>query len=127
MAAELKPFTPRTTETIERANRLLAFRDSPAFNELGRICDELVGEARDNQRRFKGWDTQQIVTLAIRVQVAEEFKEQLFVRMAEAITMGVQEAASALNNRAAVEASDKLRDQVLRKVDSAESRVPGSF
>lgn len=90
------------------------------------MCEQLVEEARANQRHFKGWDTQQIVTLAIRVQVAEEFREQLFVRMLEAIQLGVAEAASGLNARAAAESSDKLRDQVLKKMDS-ESRVPGSY
>lgn len=121
-----EPFVPRTTETIERANRFLAFRDSPAFHEVNRLCEGLIEEARANQRQFKGWDTQQIVTLAIRVQVAEEFREQLFIRMAEAISLGVAEAANGLSGRAASESSDKLRDQVLRKVD-AESRVPGSY
>lgn len=122
--AELKAFTPRTTETIERANRFLAFRDSPAFNEVHRLCEELIEEARANQRHFAGWDTQQIATLAIRVQVAEQFREQLFIRMAEAITTGVQEAAQKLGPRD--ETPEKLRDQVLRKFDS-ESRVPGSY
>jgi hypothetical protein len=124
--AELKAFTPRTTETIERANRFLAFRDSPAFNEVHRLCEELIEEARANQRHFRGWDKDQMCTLAIRVQVAEEFREQLFIRMQEAITVGVAEAQSGLSARAAAESSDKLRDQVLKKWDS-ESRVSGSF
>lgn len=126
--AELKPFTPRTTETIERANRFLAFRDSPAYNEVFRLSQELVGEARTNQRQFKGWDSQQIVTLAIRVQVAEEFHEQLFGRMAEIVNSGVAEAKSMLgNNREAIAASDKLRDRVMSHMDAGESRVPGSY
>lgn len=124
--AELKAFTPRTTETIERANRFLAFRDSPAFNEVRRLCDELIEEARANQRQFRGWDKDQICTLAIRVQVAEEFREQLFIRMQESITLGVAEAQAGLSARAAAESSDKLRDQILKKWDS-ESRVPGSY
>jgi hypothetical protein len=121
----MQPFAPRTTEAIERANRLLAFRDSPAFNEVFRVSQSLVDEARANQRNFGGWDRDQIVTLAIRVQVAEQFHERLFSDMAEAITLGVAEAANQMSMREAADASDALRDQVLRKMDT-DSRVPGS-
>lgn len=123
---ELKPFTPRTTETIERANRFLAFRDSPAFNEVFRLSQQLVDEARVNQRQFGGWDKDQIVNLAIRVKVAEEYHEQLFTRMAEAIVLGVAEATQSMSAQQANEQSDQLRDQILKKMDT-ESRVPGSY
>jgi hypothetical protein len=118
-----QPFEPRTTENIERANRLLSFRDSPAYNEVFRICQQLIEEARANQRNFHGWDSQQIVALAIRVQVAEEFHEQLFARMGEFITTGIMEAKGHLG---ALEQSDALRERVLSRAAEYDSRVPGS-
>lgn len=119
----IQPFQARTTEGIERANRLLSFRDSPAYNEVFRICRQLIEEARANQRNFHGWDAQQIVALAIRVQVAEEFHEQLFARMAEAINNGITEAKGQLG---AIEQSDALREKVLSRASAYDSRIPGS-
>jgi hypothetical protein len=118
-----EPFTPRTTETIERANRFLAFRDSPAFHEIFRLSQSLVDTATAALVDYPGWDKDQIAVLKARAQAAKEHHALMFSSIQETINLGVAEAANSLS---AIEASDKLRDQVLRKMDS-ESRVPGSY
>lgn len=121
--AELKSFVPRTTETIERANRFLAFRDSPAFNEVFRLSQSLVDSATAALVDYPGWDQEQIACLKARAQAAKEHHVLLFATMQETINAGVSEAANSL---AALEGSDALRDRVLSKVD-AESRITGSY
>jgi hypothetical protein len=123
MKVDLKPFAPRTTETIERANRMLAFRDSPAYHEIWRISKMLVDQATDNLIKFAGWDSDQIRCLQARAKAAAEHHELLFATIQEAIVTGVAEASSSLES---TEGADKLRDQVLRKMDS-ENRIPGSY
>src|ERR1700730_3429728 len=122
MAAELKAFTPRTTETIERANRFLAFRDSPAYHEIFRLSQSLGDSATAALVDYPGWDKDQIACLKARAQAAKEHHALLFATIQETINTGVAEAKSSLG---AVEASDKLRHSVLSNMDAAESRVPG--
>lgn len=120
--AELKHFTPRTTENIERANRLLAFKSSPAFNEIFRLSTALVDEATAALVDYGGWDKDQIAVLKARAQAAKEYHQLLFTRMAEIIAAGVMEAKEGLGESA----SNALRDQVLRKSDG-DTRPSGSY
>lgn len=125
--AELKPFTPRTTETIERANRYLAFRDSPAYHEVFRLSQSLVDGATAALVDYGGWDKDQIACLKARAQAAKEHHALLFATIHETINAGVSEAAQSMGIQATMEASDKLRDRILSNMDAAESRVPGSY
>lgn len=117
------PFTPRTTETIERANRFLAFRDSPAFHEIFRLSQSLVEQAAAALVDYPGWDKDQIACLKARAQAAKEHHALLFATIQETIVQGVAEAK---NSMTGTESSDKLRDQIFKNMDS-ENRVPGSY
>lgn len=122
---DLKPFVPRTTESVERANRFMALREHPSFNDLYRLSQSLVDEATANLIDYPGWDKDQIAVLKARAQAAKEHHARLFMKITEAIQDGVSEAQEALSERELSEQSDQLRAAVLSKFDN-ESRVAGS-
>jgi ABC-type uncharacterized transport system permease subunit len=76
---------------IERANRFLALRSHPAYNDLMSLSLSLVQQAHDQVDQYPGWDKDQIVMLAVRSKVAREFHEMLFAQINEAIQQGIQE------------------------------------
>lgn len=117
------PFVPRTTEAIERANRFMALREHPAYNDLFRISQGLVDEATANLIDYPGWDKDQIAVLKARAQAAKEHHRLLFVKIAEAIQDGIGEAKQSLNRS---EQSDQLRGAVLSHFDN-DGRVGGSY
>jgi hypothetical protein len=119
------PFVPRTTEVIEKANRLMALRENPGYNDLFRISTALVEEATANLIDYPGWDKDQIAVLKARAQAAKEHHQQLFARMFEAISAGVNEARGALSEREKIEQSDQLRAAAMTAFDS-DMRVAGS-
>jgi hypothetical protein len=119
------PFVPRTTEVIEKANRLMALRENPGYNDLFRISTVLVEEATANLIDYGGWDKDQIAVLKARAQAAKEHHQALFARMFEAISAGVNEARGVVNDREKVEQSDQLRAAALSTYDS-DMRVAGS-
>jgi len=126
MTAELRPFPARTTEAIERANRFMALREHPAYNDLFRISQGLVEEATANLIDYPGWDKDQIAVLKARAQAAKEHHKLLFVKIAEAIQEGIGEAKQSLSEREKAEQSDQLRAAVLSHMDG-DVRVGGSY
>lgn len=126
------PFTPTTTQRIERANRLMALRAHPGFLDLVRLSLDLVKEPADILVDFNGWDPMQITLLKARAQAAKEHHDMLMAKIQEAIQGGIAEAAeqdlATKSPQEIVEQSDRVRAAVLsefKKMD--ENRIPGSY
>lgn len=134
----MEPFTPTTTEGIERANRFLSLRSHPGFNDFVRLSQQLVNEATEALITFPGWDKDQIAVLKARAQAAFEHHQQLFIRMSSAIENGVAEAASKINSlppkstREMIEEGDRVRAEVITTgletgLLQEDNRVSGSY
>jgi hypothetical protein len=131
-----RPFEPHTSPAIDRANRLMALRVHPGFQDLMSISVDLVNDARAAADEFGGWDAQQIVMMKVRSQAAKEHHQALLGRMSLAISAGIAEARENQNSmtaapKTAAEALDQgdyVRQAVLAKFEEMDDiRVPGSY
>ena len=122
------------SDVTERANRLMALRAHPGFQEAWQISKQLSDEAGRISITYPGWDPTQIIILKSRAQAALEFHEQLFGRIAGAIRDGIEEqaAASNLHDKTPAEVLEQgvyVRQQVLSRFEDldTETRIPGTY
>jgi hypothetical protein len=128
------PLEPTASYNIERANRLMALRVHPGFQDLVRISQAMADEAGRISITYPGWDPNQLMVLKARAQAALEHHELLFAKISEAIREGVEEQAASANLpdksvREVLETGDLVRQEVLTKFSDLdqESRLPGSY
>jgi len=124
-----------TTPTIERANRLQALVVHPGWPDVMHICEDLIKDAANTVARYPGWDAQQIVVLKARLQAAVEHQDALTNRIRDAIAAGVVEAQNLIEEKKipaptaqqAIESADYVRQEVLKKFEESDLRIPGSY
>lgn len=129
-----RPFEQRVTLTVDRANRLLALKAHPGFNDLVALSEQTVSAARAALVDYEGWDRDELLARSIAFRAAVKSHEMLFVRVAQAIQAGIEEAA-ALKSSAdpfssdAADMADQLRVMVLQqeKESNYDTRTPGSY
>lgn len=132
------PFAPRTTLTIDKANRLLALKSHPGFNDLVALSEQTVKAAEDALVGFEGWDKDELVARSIAFRAAKRSHEMLFGRLVKAIQDGIEEAVairdanatpSELFSAEAADMADDLRVKVLQHMDDTkyETRIPGTY
>lgn len=131
------PIESRTTPYIDRASRLLSLRGHPGFGDLVALSQETVNIARAALVNFEGWDKDELVARSIAYRAAEKSHEMLFVRLAQAIQTGIEEASAVRDaaipanqySKEAADMSDELRAQVIQQIDQSnyETRTPGSY
>lgn len=129
------PFVPVTTPTIERANRLFSLRAHPGFLDLLRVLDDFVEAARQKTETYPGWDTQIMLVLKVRQQVAAEVKPALLSEVNDIIDAGIAEARAqveaanipAKSAADSVDQGDFVRQQVLESFEQMDNRVAGSY
>ena len=135
VTSDRTPFVAVTTPTIERANRLMSLRAHPGFLDLIRIIDDLLAAAREKTDTYPGWDTQIMVVLKVRQQVAAEIKPAIISSINDCIEAGIAEAREQLEAAKipvqsvadSIEQGDLVRQQVLQSFEEMDSRVPGSY
>lgn len=134
----INPYEARTTMTIDRANRLHALKGHPGFQDLIALSQRTVDVSKDALVNYAGWDKDELVARSIAFRAAVKSHEMLFVRMAQAIQEGIEEAMqiqgsqatpSDLTNRESADMADELRALVLQQIDnnSYDTRVPGTY
>jgi hypothetical protein len=127
------PFPQTTTPAIERANRLISLKNHPGMMDLLQLSQEMVDYAQAASTDYPGWDTQQMVVLKVRAQAAKEHHQALINKLLGAIQDGVNEQralSAALPTKTAeevLEHGDYTRQEVLKKFDEYDSRIPGSY
>jgi acyl-coenzyme A synthetase/AMP-(fatty) acid ligase len=131
------PYEARTTLPIDRANRLLALRGHPGFQDLIAISLQTVKAAEAAVVDYDGWDKDELVARSIAFRAAKRSHEMLFVNMAAVIQNGITEAvqlrdeqvAALPNDKKSAEMADELRALVLEQMkdDKYETRIPGSY
>ena len=130
------PFEPRTTLTVDRANRLMGLKAHPGFNDLVRLSEETVRAAEAAVTEYSGWDKDELVARSIAFRAAKRSHEMLFTRMAQAIQDGVAETLQqrseqplTFDAREADAMAEDLRAEVLRQIDEQnyDTRVSGTY
>jgi hypothetical protein len=133
-----RPFEARTTLTIDKANRLIALRAHPGFNDLVALSEQTVKLAEDALVGYEGWDRDELNARSIAFRAAKKSHEMLFGRMAHAIQEGIEEAAAVRDanatsgdpySRDAADMADELRAKVLQHIDETryDTRIPGTY
>jgi hypothetical protein len=132
--ADINPYAPRTTMTIDRANRLIGLKSHPGFNDFVALINEVVKVAEDAFVSYEGWDNEELVARSIAFRAAKKFEEQLLTRMGGLIQAGIAEAMMArdanpqANNADAADGADELRAAILTELDNRyETRVSGTY
>jgi hypothetical protein len=125
------PFEPRTTMTIDRANRLMGLKSHPGFQDLVALSLETVRLAEAAVTDYQGWDKDELVARSIAFRAAKKSHEMLFYKMATVIEEGVLEATQKRQNNNDADAdamAEELKVEVFRQLDERfDSRVGGSF
>jgi hypothetical protein len=131
-----RPFEQRTTLTIDKANRLIALKAHPGFNDLVALSEQTVKLAEEALVGYEGWDRDELNARSIAFRAAKRSHEMLFGRMAHAIQQGIEEAAAVRDSGApgdfsaeAADMADQLRVRVLQHMDETkyETRIPGTY
>lgn len=126
-------FEATSTPNIDRANRLIALRAYPGFNDVIRMSQELVQESIDKCNSYPGWDDKVIIALAIRQKAAAEYREALLTKINLAIEIGVSEARALLSSLPAktvdevIDQGDLVRQRVLENFAEQDNRPAGSY
>jgi hypothetical protein len=105
-------------EQINRSNRLLSLKQSAGWNDFVRICEVLVSRAAETAIRFEGWDMQQSFCLHQRAKTALEFKEEIFIEIANQIKAGLNPEPDPIpqpEQKSAID-PDALREKILREM-----------
>lgn len=124
---------PEGNAVIDRGRRLFDLRQTPGYQDLYRISEELVARATDTALRFGGWDKDQKSTLLDRAKTALEHHEALFAEIDKAVRAAneehedqlVREAGERQPEDASAEA-DALREAALSKFEELEKQLSGS-
>ena len=127
------PFQPEMTPAMDRANRLISLRSHPGFLDIVRISQGIVNDAVQTCIQFGGWDPLQVMTLKVRMQVAQEHHNLLLSKINDAIQAGTQELAESLHKfpektaQETLDQGDFVRQRVLEKFDDMDNRPAGSY
>jgi len=114
-----RPFEPRTTLAVDRANRLHSLIAHPGWNDMVALSEQTVKIAEDALVNFEGWDRDELVARSIAFRAAKKSHQRLFNGIQQAVQAGVEEAAVLMDSedpfsRATADMADDLRVRILQ-------------